>query len=156
MTSTSFVVLLLMQVTVISVVRIAMSFAARRNAALRHTIAFLSLTLVVLSPLLTRLLPLQWRGLMAESTEATASIEAARDDQIAMTEPMHPERLMPANETERSVKPDSHPVDDGDMRISRKNGPKKRDFAWERIGCNGSSTLVSANSFSTKSMAFPE
>ncbi|MEZ6033384.1 MAG: hypothetical protein R3C17_09845 [Planctomycetaceae bacterium] len=86
MTSYSYVVVLLIQVTVISGVGIAMSFTARRNAARRHSIAFWALALVVLSPLLTLLLPLQWRGLVLESPEIAASVEATRDVQVAIIE----------------------------------------------------------------------
>jgi beta-lactamase regulating signal transducer with metallopeptidase domain len=112
MTSYSYVVMLLIQVTVISGVGIAMSFTARRNAARRHSIAFWALALVVLSPLLTLLLPLQWRGLMLESPEIAASVEASSDVQVVITEPTFPERLMPADELSGNVSRDSRPIDD--------------------------------------------
>ena len=115
MTSTSFVVLLLMQVTVISVVGIAMSFASRRNAARRHSIAFWAMTLVVLSPVLTWFLPLQWWGLMLESPEIAASVEATRGGHVAMTELGHLEPLMPVDELASKMTQDSHPVEDGEV-----------------------------------------
>jgi beta-lactamase regulating signal transducer with metallopeptidase domain len=114
MTSLSFVAMLLIQVTVISVVGLAMSFAARRNAARRHSIAFWALTLVVLSPVLTRLLPLHWHGIMSESTDISESVEATRGGHFAMTEPRHLEPLMPAEELTGKVTQDSHPVADGE------------------------------------------
>jgi beta-lactamase regulating signal transducer with metallopeptidase domain len=114
MTNQTYVVMLLIQVTVISVAGIALSFAARRNAARRHSIAFWAVTLVVLSPVLTRLLPLQWQSLISESPEIAASVEATSDVHVAMTEPTFPELLMPADELTGKVTQDSRPVEDGE------------------------------------------
>lgn len=113
MTSASYVVILLIQVTVISVVGIAMSLAARRHAARQHTVAFLTLTLVAMSPLLTLFLPLQWRGLMLESSEIAASAEVRRNSPVSRKESTSLEPLIPVNEMAGHVTQNSPVVEAG-------------------------------------------
>ena len=135
MTNQTYVVMLLIQVTVISVVGIAMSFAAQRKAARRHSIAFWALMLVVLTPLLTWLLPLQWQSLISESPEITVSVEATSDVHVAMTEPTFPELLMPADELKGKVTQDSRPVDDvGNSAMPKPLQPETARIANDAIG----------------------
>lgn len=154
MTSYSYVLVLLIQVTVISGVGIAMSFTARRNAARRHSIALWALALVVLSPLLTLLLPLQWRGLMLESPEIAASVEASSDVQVAITEPTFPERLMPADELSGNVSRDSRPIDDESAahkilqsEMSRIANDAVRDVEAESVAVSPVATIRTSSSW---------
>jgi beta-lactamase regulating signal transducer with metallopeptidase domain len=64
----TYFLLLLIQVTAISVVALAMSFVVRRSAAMRHTIALTGIALVLMSPLVTWLLPLRWHALITVSS----------------------------------------------------------------------------------------
>lgn len=64
----TYFLLLLIQVTAISVVALAMSFVVRQSAAMRHTIALTGIALVLMSPLVTWLLPLRWHALMTVSS----------------------------------------------------------------------------------------
>ncbi len=64
----TYFLLLLIQVTAISVVALAMSFVVRQSPAMRHTIALTGIVLVLMSPLVTWLLPLRWHALMTVSS----------------------------------------------------------------------------------------
>ncbi|MDP1562169.1 MAG: M56 family metallopeptidase [Pirellulaceae bacterium] len=63
----TYFLLLLIQVTAISVVALAMSFVVRQSAVMRHTIALTGIAIVLMSPLVTWLLPLRWHALMTVS-----------------------------------------------------------------------------------------
>ena len=70
MTMPSYVLLWVIQVTVVTIVAIVMSLVAKHRAAARHTIAFSALMLVMLSPLATWLLPLRWHSLAIPTNES--------------------------------------------------------------------------------------
>ena len=79
-TSHSYVLLLVIQVTVISIIAIAMICAVMRSAARRHTIALSALALVMLSPLVTWLLPVRWQGLVTISSGVAEPVAAMFSD----------------------------------------------------------------------------
>ncbi len=80
-TMPSYVLLWVIQVTVITLVAIVMSLVAKQRAAARHTIAFSALMLVILSPLTTWQLPLRWHSLAIPTNESvqTAVVEPSQE-----------------------------------------------------------------------------
>ena len=70
----SYIVMLLIQVTAISILAIAMSQLARLNAATRHTIALTGLVLILLCPLATWLLPMRWNALISTTEESKQAV----------------------------------------------------------------------------------
>ena len=83
----SFIVLLMLQVTVISLIAIALNRLVRGSAATRHTVALTAISLILLSPLATWLLPLRWHRLVTETTAAVQTVIESNSAAIAQTAP---------------------------------------------------------------------
>lgn len=101
----SYIVMLLIQATAISILAIAMSQLARVNAATRHTIALTGLVLILLCPLATWLLPLRWNALISTTHESRQSVAVVASDVLQPTSKLTSSpgdsdvgnRLQPAN-----------------------------------------------------------
>lgn len=86
----AYVLLLLLQVTIVSGLAIGLSRGFRSNPGLRHAIALTGLVLVLLSPLSTWLLPMRWPMLGPTAIQSSDLVGSARSEPTGQQNPQRP------------------------------------------------------------------